>query len=349
MSRDTSESHFNNMPGSDRHNTPNYASITTVVVALGFGAIAALYLLKKSRFFGKAKPKIITKNLKGPICLVDPEKKYALKLIEKISVSHDTRRFVFALPSEKHVLGLPVGQHIFMSAKIDGKLVVRPYTPVTSDDDLGKVEFVIKVYFKDTHPKFPEGGKMSQFLESLNVGDTVDFRGPQGLIVYRGNGYFDVKEDKKTPPVLRHFEEIGLVAGGTGITPQLQLIADILKNPEDPTKISLLFANQTEEDILLREHLERLQAEHPTRFKIWYTIDRPPPTGWDYSAGFISAEMMVNHLPIVNKSFKDNSAEVGCKGDCSGIFMCGPPPMIKYACEPSLDKLNYPPENRFVF
>lgn len=34
---------------------------------------------------------------------------------------------------------------MYLSAKIDGKLVVRPYTPVTSDDELGYFELVIKV------------------------------------------------------------------------------------------------------------------------------------------------------------------------------------------------------------
>lgn len=37
------------------------------------------------------------------------------------------------------------GQHIYLSAKIDGKLVVRPYTPVSSDDDKGYVDLVVKV------------------------------------------------------------------------------------------------------------------------------------------------------------------------------------------------------------
>ena len=47
------------------------------------------------------------------------------------------------------------GQHIYLSAKVDGSLVVRPYTPVTSDEDLGHMDLVIKVYFKNTHPRFP--------------------------------------------------------------------------------------------------------------------------------------------------------------------------------------------------
>lgn len=34
---------------------------------------------------------------------------------------------------------------MYLSAKVDDKLVIRPYTPVTSDDELGYFELVIKV------------------------------------------------------------------------------------------------------------------------------------------------------------------------------------------------------------
>ena len=47
---------------------------------------------------------------------------------------------------------------------------------------------VLQIYFKDTHPKFPAGGKMSQYLESMKIGDTIEFRGPSGLLVYQGKG-----------------------------------------------------------------------------------------------------------------------------------------------------------------
>lgn len=46
----------------------------------------------------------------------------------------------------------------------------------------------LQIYFKDVNPKFPEGGKMSQYLESLKINDTIDFRGPSGLLVYKGKG-----------------------------------------------------------------------------------------------------------------------------------------------------------------
>jgi ferredoxin-NADP reductase len=36
-------------------------------------------------------------------------------------------------------------QHIYLTARIDGQLVIRPYTPVSSDDDKGYMDLVIKV------------------------------------------------------------------------------------------------------------------------------------------------------------------------------------------------------------
>ncbi|XP_019749242.1 NADH-cytochrome b5 reductase 3 [Hippocampus comes] len=268
------------------------------------------------------------------ITLEDPSVKYALRLIDKQIVSHDTRKFRFALPSREHVLGLPVGQHIYLSAKIDGKLVVRPYTPTSSDDDKGYVDLVIKVYFKNVHPKFPEGGKMSQYLESLRINDTIDFRGPSGLLIYKGKGVFDIQADKKSPAVTKTAKHVGMIAGGTGITPMLQLIAAIMKDPQDQTVCHLLFANQTEKDILLRPELEEIQVNNPERFKLWFTVDRAP-ADWEFSEGFISEAMVRDHLP-------PPSAD-------TLVLMCGPPPMIQFACNPNLDKVGHAAERRFTF
>lgn len=46
----------------------------------------------------------------------------------------------------------------------------------------------VKVYFKNVHPKFPDGGKMSQYLESMSIGDYMDVRGPNGLLIYESLG-----------------------------------------------------------------------------------------------------------------------------------------------------------------
>uniref|UniRef100_A0A0N4U166 NADH-cytochrome b5 reductase n=1 Tax=Dracunculus medinensis TaxID=318479 RepID=A0A0N4U166_DRAME len=268
------------------------------------------------------------------ITLKDHEEKYALPLISKKLINHDTRRFRFKLPSEKHSLGLPVGQHVFLSAKINGKLVVRPYTPVTSEDEKGYTELVVKVYFKDVNPRYPEGGKMSQHLDSLNVGDTVDFRGPNGLIIYKGRGKFAVRPSKAAIPVEHYYRELGMIAGGSGITPILQVVQAILKDSGDTTKMSLIFANKSEDDILLRKELDELAETHSTKFKVWYTVDNPP-LDWKYSSGFISTEMIQAHFPKPS--------------DTTAILLCGPPPMINHACLPKLDSLGYSSKNCFIF
>ncbi len=53
-----------------------------------------------------------------------------------------------------------------------------------------------------------------------------------------------------------------------------QVIRSSLADPEDTTQLALVYANQSEDDILLRTELEALAAQHPDRFKLWYTLDR---------------------------------------------------------------------------
>jgi len=297
-----------------------------VPVVVGVGVVAVSAIITKLILDYNKNKKLIT--------LKDPNTKYALKLIEKIELSHDTRLFRFELPSSQHCLGLPIGQHIYLSARINGSLVVRPYTPTTSDEDLGHMDLVVKIYPANVHPKFPEGGKMTQYLEAMAIGDSIDVRGPSGKLIYKGRGVFDIKEDKKEAGKEVKVKQVSMIAGGTGITPMLQLVRAVFRDPEDKTNLSLLFANQTEDDILLRNELEEVQKQHPDRFKLWYTVDRPKE-GWSYSTGFVSAEM-------IEKALHSPSGD-------NLVLLCGPPPMINFACLPNLDKLGYSQSNRFSY
>jgi cytochrome-b5 reductase len=57
--------------------------------------------------------------------------------------------------------------------------------------------------------------------------------------------------------------------------------------------------------------------------------------GWKYSSGFVSAEMIATHLyPPADDTF---------------VVMCGPPPMINFACIPNMDKLGYSAKLRFAY
>lgn len=62
------------------------------------------------------------------------------------------------------------------------------------------------------HPKFPEGGKLSQYLENMKIGDTIDFRGPSGRLIYKGQGKVTIKLLRKEPPVEYNIKKASIFA-----------------------------------------------------------------------------------------------------------------------------------------
>ncbi|KAJ5637540.1 Cytochrome b5 [Penicillium lividum] len=209
-------------------------------------------------------------------------------LIRKDTVSPNVYRFVFGLPHEDDILGLPTGQHIALRATINGESVSRSYTPVSNNTDLGRIELLVKVY--------PQG-KMTKHLESMKIGDMIEIRGPKGAMQYNTS----------------YAKQIGMIAGGTGITPMYQLIRAICDDETDSTQISLLYANNTEEDILLREELDVFATKYPKKFQVQYVLSQAAQD-WNGHRGFVSQDLIQKYLAPVDQSNK--------------MLLCGPPPMI---------------------
>ena len=94
-----------------------------------------------------------------------------------------------------------------------------------------------------------------------------------------------------------------------------QVVQAILNNPEDDTKVSMLYANRTEGDILLKDRLDALAAQHPEQFRVTYTLDTADEK-WQGETGYVTQAMVERCL--------FTSSEDGAQ-----IFVCGPPPMMK--------------------
>ncbi|PKA64568.1 ABC transporter C family member 3 [Apostasia shenzhenica] len=230
---------------------------------------------------------------------LNPEKWLEFKLQETAKVSHNTKLYRFTFdPAAK--LGLDIASCIItrtcgfrtaIGEESEGrkKYVIRPYTPISDPDSKGYFDLLIKAY--------PEG-KMSQHFASLKPGDVMEVKGPIEKLRYSPNM-------KK---------KIGMIAGGTGITPMLQVIKAIVKNPDDKTQVSLLYGNLSPDDILLKAELDRLAATYPN-FKVFYTVDKPNKT-WRGGSGIISEDMVVKALP-------------GPEEDTL-ILVCGPPGMMNH-------------------
>jgi len=229
-----------------------------------------------------------------PKKVLKPDVFQEFELEEKTVISHNVAIYRFNLPTPNSILGLPIGQHISIGAAImqpDGsaKEIVRSYTPISGDHQPGYFDLLIKSY---------PTGNISKHMAGLAVGQTIRVKGPKGAFVYK-------------PNMVRHF---GMIAGGTGITPMLQIIRAIIRGRAagDRTEVDLIFANVTPQDILLKEDLDALAAEDKG-FRVHYVLDKPP-ADWTGGVGYVTGDMITKWLPKPAPDVK--------------ILICGPPPMV---------------------
>lgn len=212
----------------------------------------------------------------------------SLELESTQAVNHNTKRLRFKFPEPDAVSGLTLTSALLTYSWPKGSTlpVLRPYTPINSLDEPGALELLVKRY---------PNGKQSTHLHSLQPGDSLRF-------VTRIQGY-------KWEP--NKHSEIMLIAGGAGITPAYQLIRGILQNPDDHTKITLVFGVNTDSDLLLRKEFEDYEARFPNRFNVTYTVSQPVENS-PFRRGYVTKELLNEVAPHSN--------------DCK-VFVCGPPPM----------------------
>ncbi|CAE7497266.1 CBR2 [Symbiodinium sp. KB8] len=163
---------------------------------------------------------------------LNPKQWKDFECIEKKQLTHNTARLRFALPPH-HELGMTTASCLVARADIDGKTVVRPYTPTSREHDKGFFDLVVKTY--------PEG-KLSKHMFGLDQGDFLEFKGPFKKL--------DISSNSK--------KAIGMIAGGTGITPMLQVIQKLLD--------------------------------------VYYTVTEPGE-GWTGFTGFVDADKVAATLP----------------------------------------------------
>ncbi|KAK9478901.1 NADH-cytochrome b5 reductase [Lipomyces japonicus] len=211
-----------------------------------------------------------------------------LTLTKVTPISKNSGVFTFAFDDKDAVSGLVTASAVVIKYLDDasGKNIIRPYTPITDVETKGYLDLLVKEY---------PNGKASVHIHSLKPGDKLAFKGPIVKYAWTANKH----------------DEIALVGGGTGITPLWQLIHEINKNPEDKTKVTLVYGNISEDDILLKKEIDAVVAAKPEQFKVVYALDKAPE-GWTGVSGYITKDVLSKALPSAS------SANVK-------VFVCGPP------------------------
>jgi len=229
----------------------------------------------------------------------------SVPLLKRYDVSHSSAVFTFALPDTSKGLGLSTCACILAMAETEEEDVVRPYTPISTNVQLGSFDLLVKLY--------PDG-KMTSYMHDMSVGDTLNFK----------HISFNVKIQAPFPQ-----KHIGMIVGGTGITPMIQALHAILGDKKARNKVTLLYGSKKRSDILGEELLKTWEVLYPNRLKIVHSIshDDEIEGSWDgYRRGYIDTDLIEEMFPPPEE------------GEDVIIFICGPPPMYDVFSGPRTEK-----------
>lgn len=152
-----------------------------------------------------------------------------LKILNVEQVARNVKRFILEKPEGfTFIPGQATDVSINQPELIEE---LRPFT-FTCTNDHDYLEFIIKIY--------KGHGGITEQLSSLTTGDELIVHEVFGTIQYKGPGVF--------------------LAGGAGITPFIAILRQ-LKLDHGLSGNTLLFANHTEEDIILRKELKYLLGD----------------------------------------------------------------------------------------
>lgn len=231
----------------------------------------------------------------------------ALPLIQRLQATPDVVFLRFGLPDRSKPLGLSTMSCILFKGLEGSGLeeIVRPYTPVSTNAEIGSFTLLVKVY--------PDG-LMSSFLGAMAVGESV-------LATHTD------KNVKEQYPFGR--SEVAMIAGGTGITPMLQALQALLGNSTDTTRVTLLYSNKRESDIIARSTLQKWLGGWHDRLRIVHTLTREPTgSSWTGRRGRIDQRLIQEWVPPPSASVL--------------VFVCGPDGAINLPL-PSLPPPPLPP------
>jgi ring-1,2-phenylacetyl-CoA epoxidase subunit PaaE len=255
-------------------------------------------LFKKKSKEGKGEAKSSDSYFSLPIKDVVQETKDA------VSIYFDVKDNVFDYKA---------GQFITIIDTINGEKLRRAYSLCTSPH-------------VDTTPgvtvKCVAGGKMSNHIRNnYKAGKTVEIMKPMGLftpVFDRGNK--------------RH---IVLFGGGSGITPLISILKSALSQ-EPNSDVSLVYANETESDIIFLKALTQLEAENSERLKVVHVLNSPSNAAQKYK-GWLSAGTIMSVLEELPKHAESDTF----------YFTCGPAPMMDVVIN-TLKTMGIPDSNVFM-
>lgn len=217
-----------------------------------------------------------------------------LTLKDSEDLTHDVKLLTFAIPDwAKNGTGLGPGSEMMVSLKNakTGKSVGSEYSAIYNPDKKNTLQLAVK--------KVGDVGT-SGALHQLKVGDKITVRGPNPM---------------GSVPNVDKLKNVNLIAGGSGITPLYSVARYVLeKKPE--SKVNLIYANKTPEDIIFHPEFTQMAKENPDRFTVIHVLS---------STGKLSGEKNV-YEGRINQDILDKHLLT----DANAVtLLCGPKGMVE--------------------
>ncbi|GAB5400710.1 MAG: ferredoxin--NADP reductase [Aureisphaera sp.] len=188
------------------------------------------------------------------------------------------------------------GQYITLKTELNGQEVRRAYSLCSSPESGTWSVGVKKV----------EGGTFSVFANDvLKVGDTLEVMLPEG------NFMFEPQQNES-----RHYAAF---AAGSGITPVLSIIKDVLER-EPQSRFTLVYGNKSKVETMFFDQLELLKESFSDRLIVEYIFSQSEEQ--NAMRGRIDRSV-VNYL--LKNRFQDFSFD--------RYYLCGPEEMINVVSE----------------
>jgi len=225
----------------------------------------------------------------------------SVPLLNTWKISDTSSVLRFGLPDPTQPLNLSTCACVIAMAHVP-QTVIRPYTPISTNDQIGSFDLLVKDYGEGTGP-------MSNYLCNMSVGSHIKFK------------HVDNNVKMQAPFPL---QKVAMIVGGTGITPMIQALHATLGTKYNKTQISMLYGSRTSKDILGKELLDSWSDE--SRLTVTHVLSHEPEDSeWDGKRGYINQQLIEEHFP---KPEENNFR----------IFVCGPPPMYNALCGPRSQK-----------
>lgn len=227
----------------------------------------------------------------------------SVPLLERVAVSKTSSVLRFGLPDKSLPMNLSTCACILAKASIQEEDVVRPYTPISTNELVGSFDLLIKDY--------GGSGLSNHMCKTLAVGDHMDFK----------HIPFNVKLQAPFSQ-----KKIIMMVGGTGITPMIQALHAILDDDDSDNEVVLFYGSRTEDDILGRDLIDTWAKEYSQKLKVVHILsDEPSDSSWKGRTGYINCQAVEEEA---GPSFGPEC------GDDVIVFVCGPPPMYNALCGP---------------